>query len=85
MDYSGAYPPELGDSPADLQSFVGEAIHVTANVASQLRSFSSFVVARFSTLPASTPAMSYIVRFSIFCIVPVFPFLCPVSLANLLK
>ena len=34
----------LGDSPADLQSFVGEAIHLTANVASQLRSFSSFDV-----------------------------------------
>ena len=38
----GRIPLNLGDSPADLQSFVGEAIHVTANVASQLRSFSSF-------------------------------------------
>ena len=35
----GRIPPNLGNSPADLQSFVGEAIHVTANVAYQLRSF----------------------------------------------
>ena len=35
-------PPNLWDSPADLQSFVGEAIHVTANMASQLRYFNSF-------------------------------------------
>ena len=40
----GRIPPNLEDSPADLQSFVGEAIHVTANVASQLRSFSFFDV-----------------------------------------
>ena len=43
----GRIPPNLGDSPADLQSFVGEAIHVTANVASQLRSFSSFDVGAY--------------------------------------
>ena len=43
----GITPPNLGDSPADLQSFVGEAIHVTANVASQLRYFSSFDVGAY--------------------------------------
>ena len=43
----GRIPPNLGDSPADLQSFVGEAIHVTASVASQLRSFSSFDVGAY--------------------------------------
>ena len=37
-------PPNLGDFPADLQSLAVEAIHVTANVASHLRSFSSFDV-----------------------------------------
>ena len=34
--------PNVGNSPADLQSLVGEAIYVTAHVASHLRSFSSF-------------------------------------------
>ena len=44
----GRIPPNLGDSPADLQAFVGEAIHVvTANVASQLRSFSSLDVGAY--------------------------------------
>ena len=43
----GRIPPNLGDSPADLQSFVGEAIHVTANVASQLWSFNSFDVGAY--------------------------------------
>ena len=43
----GRIPPNLGDSPADLQSFVGEAIHVAANLASQLRSFSSFDVGAY--------------------------------------
>ena len=43
----GRIPPNFGDSPADLQSFVGEAIHVTANVASQLRSFSFFDVGAY--------------------------------------
>ena len=43
----GRIPPNLGDSPADLQSIVGEAIHVTANVASQRRSFSSFDVGAY--------------------------------------
>ena len=43
----GGIPPNLGDSPADLQSFVGEAIHVTANVASQLWSFRSFDVGAY--------------------------------------
>ena len=37
----GRIPLILGDSPADLQSFVGEAIHVTGNFASQLWSSSS--------------------------------------------
>lgn len=37
----------LGDSPADIQAFVGEAIHVTARVAAQLRSLSDFDVALF--------------------------------------
>ena len=45
----GGIPPNLGDSPADLQSFVEEAIHVAANVASLLRSFSSFDVGAFGT------------------------------------
>ena len=40
----GRIPPNLGDSPADLQSFVGEAIHVTAKVDDQLRSLSKFDV-----------------------------------------
>ena len=40
-------PPNLGDSAADLQSFVWEAIHVSANVASHLRSFSSFDVGAY--------------------------------------
>ena len=43
----GRIPPNLGDSLADLQSFMGEAIHVSANVASQLRSFSSFDVGAY--------------------------------------
>ena len=43
----GRIPPNLGDSPADLQSFAGEAIHLTANVASHLRSFSSFDVGAY--------------------------------------
>ena len=43
----GRIPSSLRDSPADLQSFVGEAIHVTANVASQLRSFNSFDVGAY--------------------------------------
>ena len=34
----GRIPPHLDDRPADLQSFVGEAIHVTAKVDDQLRS-----------------------------------------------
>ena len=34
----GRIPPNLDDRPADLQSFVGEAIHVTAKVDDQLRS-----------------------------------------------
>ena len=43
----GRIPPNLRNSPADLQSFVGEATHVTANVASQLRSFSSVDVGAY--------------------------------------
>ena len=40
----GSMPPNLGDSPADLQPFVGEAIHVTARVDDQFRSLSKFDV-----------------------------------------
>ena len=43
----GRIPPNLGDFPADLQSFVAEVIHMTANFTSQLRSFSSFDVAAY--------------------------------------
>ena len=43
----GHTPPNLGDCPADLQSFVGEAIHVTANVACQLQCFSSFDIGAY--------------------------------------
>ena len=43
----GRTPPNLEGSPADLQSFMGKAIHVTANVASQLRSLSSFDVGAY--------------------------------------
>ena len=43
----GRIRPNLGGSPADLQSFVGEAIHVTANVESQRRFFSSFDVGAY--------------------------------------
>lgn len=32
----GRISPNLGDTPTDLQSFVGEAIHVAAKVASRL-------------------------------------------------
>ena len=42
--FRGSISPNLGDSPANLQPFVGDVIHVTANGASQLRSFSSFDV-----------------------------------------
>ena len=40
----GRIPLYLGDSPVDLQSFLREAIRVTANVASQLWPFRSFGV-----------------------------------------
>ena len=43
----GHIPLNLGNSSADLQSFVGETIHVTANVASQLRSFSSYDIGAY--------------------------------------
>ena len=43
----GRIPPNLGGYPAGLQSLVGKVIHVTANVASQLRSFSSFDVGAY--------------------------------------
>ena len=43
----GRDPPNVGDSPADLRSSMGEDIHVTANSASQLRSFSSFDVGAY--------------------------------------
>ena len=45
----GRIPPNLGGSSADLQSFVGEDIHVKANVASQLRFFSSFDVGAYGS------------------------------------
>ena len=43
----GRISPNLEDCPADLQSFVGEAIHVAANVTSQLQSLSSFNVGAY--------------------------------------
>ena len=39
--------PNFGDSPDDLQSFVGKVIHVTSNVASQLRPLNSFDVGAY--------------------------------------
>ena len=43
----GRIPPNLEDSPADLQLFGGDAVHVTANGASQLRYFISFDVGAY--------------------------------------
>ena len=37
-------PPNLGESGADIQSFVGESVNVTAVVAAQLRAVSNFDV-----------------------------------------
>ena len=50
-------PPNLGDSPADLQSFVGEAIYVTANVASQFRSFGSLGVRAYGPRVGGPPLL----------------------------
>ena len=41
----GRIPPSLGESPADVQAFVGESVKVTSRVADQLRSLSGFDVA----------------------------------------
>ena len=58
-------PLNLGDSPADLQSLVGEAIHESANAASLLRSFTSFDVgAPAWTGPSGTPSWSVTVSTS---------------------
>ena len=40
----GRIPPNIGDSAADIQSFVGEAVNVTTSVATQLRAISDFDV-----------------------------------------
>ena len=43
----GRLPPNLGESAADIQSFVGESIDVTAGVAAQLRDVSNFDVSMY--------------------------------------
>ena len=43
----GRICPDLSDSPADTQAFVGEAVKVTARVAAQIRSLSDIDVALF--------------------------------------
>ena len=40
----GRIPPNIGDSAADIQSFIGEAVNVTTAVATQLRVISDFDV-----------------------------------------
>ena len=40
----GRIPPNIGDSAADIQSLVGEAVNVTTAVATQLRAISVFDV-----------------------------------------
>ena len=40
----GRIPPNIGDSAADIQSFVGEDVNVTTSVATQLRAISDFDV-----------------------------------------
>ena len=40
----GCIPPNIGDSAADIQSFVGEAVNVTTAVTTQLRAISDFDV-----------------------------------------
>ena len=40
----GRIPPNVGDSAADIQSFVGEAVNVTTAVATQLRAITDFYV-----------------------------------------
>ncbi len=43
----GRFPPNLSESPADVQAFVEESVNVTPRVADQLRSLSGFDVAQF--------------------------------------
>ena len=40
----GRIPPNIGDSAADIQSFVGEAVNVRTSVVTQLRAISDFDV-----------------------------------------
>ena len=40
----GRIPPNIGDSAADIQSFVGEAVNVTTSAATQIRGISDFDV-----------------------------------------
>ena len=40
----GRIPPNIGDSAADIQPFVGEAVNATTAVATQLRAISDFDV-----------------------------------------
>ena len=40
----GRIPPNIGDSAAEIKSFVGEAVNVTTAVATQLRASSNFDV-----------------------------------------
>ena len=54
-------PPSLGESPADVQAFVGEPVKVTSRVTDQLRSLSGFDVAQFgprSDVPVSDSIMT---------------------------
>ena len=43
----GRIPPNIGDSAADIQSFVGEVVNVTTAVATQIRAISDFDVSAY--------------------------------------
>ena len=45
----GCIPPSIGDSAADIQSFVDEAVNVTTAVATQLRAISDFGVRAYGS------------------------------------
>ena len=54
---SGTKFARFGESPTDIQAFVGESVNVTSRVADQLRSISGLDVAQFSpvqTCPSAT-------------------------------
>ena len=50
----GRIPPNIGDSAADIQSFVGEAVNVTTAVATQLRAISDFDVRAYGPRAGGT-------------------------------